>query len=276
VELVIAETCYLTKRRFQHITAPTSNAGRQKHLSKMNKAHYIIFHPDHARQQTPVRAIAMVQGQVLKNWSGNIYVDRIGIGNEDPFVFNAPWLYSYCHASQLRRNFRQDNNYLQSGSKIFFVSGQQADQGLLTIDTVFLIGGVQPWDSKPTLHLPTKYQNHFQNNKSILWRRHFRFPFQGSHITVSHTYEAALWQENKTDFSFLPLNESNERVSVPFDEFPNDLLKKIAEKVKGKYPVLLTDSEINIIATQLEKRVTTKILKITASTLTVTSKKGRC
>lgn len=232
----------------------------------MDKAHYIIFHPDNARQQTTVHATAMVQGQVLKNWKGNIYVDRIGVGNEDPFVFNDPWLYSYCHASQLRRNFRQDNNYLQSGSKIFFVSGQQADNGLLTIDTVFLIGNVQPWDNKPSLQLPIKYQKHFQDNKSILWRRHFRFPFHGTHDTVSHTYEADLWSKSKPDYSFLPLDESNERVSFPFDKLPNDLLKKITKKVKGKYPVLLTEDEMNNIRIQIEKRVTTKVLsKITSN-----------
>jgi hypothetical protein len=242
----------------------------------MNKAHYIIFHPDHARQQTTVQATVMVHDQILKNWNGNIYVDRIGIGNEDPFVFNDPWLYSYCHASQLRRNFRQDNNYLQAGSKIFFVSGQQADKGFLTIDTVFLIGGVQPWENKPNLKLPVKYQKHFHDNKSILWRRHFRFPFHGSHATVSHTYEADLWQKNKTDFSFLPLDENNERVSIPFDKFSNDLLNKIVGKVKGKYPVLLSDSEINIITTQIEKRIATKVLKIITSNLAVTSKKAKC
>jgi len=242
----------------------------------MNKAHYIIFHPDHARQQTPVQAIAFVQGQVLKNWHGNIYVDKIGFGNEDPFVFNDPWLYSYCHASQLRRNFRHNNNYLQTGSKIFFVSGQQADKGLLTIDTVFLIGGVQPWDNKPTLQLPIKYQNHFQDNMSILWRRHFRFPFHGNHDTVSHTYEAELWQKNKTDYSFLPLDENNERVSIPFDKFPDDLLNKIAGKVKGKYPVLLSECEKNMITTQIEKQVATKVLKNITSKLVMTSKKARC
>lgn len=226
----------------------------------MDKAHYIIFHPDHAREQIPVQAIASVHGQILKNWSGKIYVDKIGIGNEDPFVFNDPWLYSFCHATQLRRNFRHDNNYLQIGSKIFFVSGQQAEKALLTIDTVFLIGGVQPWDNKPTLQLPIKYQNHFGDNMSILWKRHFRFPFHGCHYTVSNTYEAELWQKNKTDYSFLPLDENNERISIPFDKFPEDLLRKITGKVKGKYPVLLSESEINMITIQLEKRVKTKVL----------------
>ena len=160
--------------------------------------------------------------------------------------------------------------------KIFFVSGQQANNGQLTIDTVFLIGGVQPWNNKPTLQLPVKYQKHFRKNNSILWRRHYRFPFHGVHDTVSHTYEADQWRENKTDYSFLPLNECNERVSIPFDKFPNHLLKKIADNIKGKIPVLLSDSEMNIIATLIEKRITTKVLGNITSNLNVISKKGKC
>jgi hypothetical protein len=250
----------------------------------MTKANYIIFHPDTARQHETVQAVAMVQDKVLNNWRGDVYVDRMDGGNEDPFVFSDPWLYSYCHASQLRRNFRKDNSYLQVGSKIIFVSGQDADNGLLTIDTVLLIGGVQLWDKKPSLQLPIKYQNHFQDGISILWERHFKFPFiinpktgRGCHDTVSHTYEAELWQKNKTDYSFLPLVESNERVSISFDIFPNELTEKIAKRVKGKYPVLLTDSEMNLIATQIENRVTTKVLKnIISNNAILTPKTGKC
>ena len=240
----------------------------------MNKAHYIIFHPDHQRQLTRVKATAMVSKQVLTNWTGNICVDKVGVGNEDPFVFNDPWLYSYCHASQLRRNFRKDS-FLQLGSKIIFASGHQADKGILSVDTVFLVGDIQKWDSKP-LQLPLKYQPLFQNNKSDLWRRHFRFPFFGSHDTVSHTYEANLWNKNKGDFSFLPLDENENRISIPFDNFNTELLKKIAAKVKGKYPVLLSDNEIKIVAVQIENATATKVLRNITSNITVASKKGNC
>lgn len=91
----------------------------------MNKAHYIIFHPDRARQIANVQATVMVKKKILANWNGDIFVDQIGKGNEDPYVFNNPWLYSYCHASQLRRNRREDS-YLQIGSTIIFASGQEA------------------------------------------------------------------------------------------------------------------------------------------------------
>lgn len=240
----------------------------------MDKAHYIIFHPDHQRQQTKVQAIAMVNQRVQPNWTGIIYVDKIGDGNEDPFVFNDPWIYSYCHASQLRRNFRNDS-FIQAGSKIIFVSGQQADKGILCVDTVFLVGSIQKWDSNP-LQLPDKYQAHYRNTQSELWRRHFRFPFHGSHDTVSHTYEAELWSKNKADYSFLPLDENDDRVSVPFENFNSALLNKIARKVKGKYPLLLTKNEINLVMTQIENAAATKVLKIIPNNTIVSSKKGNC
>ena len=81
----------------------------------MNKAHYIIFHPEYNRLEAVVQATVLVKNQIIKNWTGNVWVDcfRNGEGNEDPFVFNDPWLYSYCHASQLRR-YSQKQSYLQS------------------------------------------------------------------------------------------------------------------------------------------------------------------
>jgi hypothetical protein len=234
----------------------------------MTKANYIIFHPDNARQQEHVQAVAMVQGQVVDNWNGNVWVDRIGHGNEDPFVFFDPWLYSYCHATQLRRKIRKDNNYLQVASKIIFVSGQAADEGILTIDTVFLIGGVQSWTRKKSLQLPLKYQPYFQVSNSTIWNRHFRFPFiinpitnRGTHDTVSHTYEAELWQEDKADYSFLPLDKDNKKVSISLDTFPEEIKTKIANGVKGKYPVSLSDNEMNLIAIEIENRATIKVLK---------------
>lgn len=240
----------------------------------MNRANYIIFHPDHARQVTTVHALALVGNKLLTNWTGDVYVDKIGVGNEDPYVFHDPWLYSYCHASQLRRNFRKDC-YLQVDSKLIFASGQQANKGILTVDTVFLIGSIQTWDNNP-LQMPLKYQSHYQNNQSQLWRRHFRFPFHGCHETVSHTYEAELWQKSKADFSFLPLDISGQRASVSFDELPQEVRNKITRNVKGKFPVLLDTDEIEIVASKICSVTETKVLKIITNPQSVVSGQGKC
>ena len=225
----------------------------------MSKAHYIIFHPDYARQLITVTATAMIESQINPKWTGDIFVDRIGNNNEDPFVFNDPWLYSYCHASQLKRK-PSEGSYLQVGSKIIFASGDEADNGFLSVDTFFVIGEVQNWFNDPALGLPTKYNDHFKNNSSNLWRRHFRFPFYGIHKSVSHTYEAELWQADKSEYSFLPYDQYGAKVSISFDTLNNNLANKITSKVWGKYPVLLSDVEIDSISNYIEKFVTIKIL----------------
>lgn len=240
----------------------------------MNKANYIIFHPEIKRKSEFVSATVIRGNEVLKEWKGNVYVDKIGEGNEDPFVFNNPWLFSYCHASQLRRNTRRDS-YLQVGSKLFFVSGQHADEGFLTIDTYFLIGGVQKW-KQPILELPQKYESHFENLQSELWRRHFQFPFDGVHKTVSYTYEAEIWEKTKNEFSFLPLNKNGERVCVSFKNLSNPLSEKILAKRKGKYPVLLEENEANEILQHIERGVFTKVVCDITINLNVNVTNKRC
>jgi len=122
----------------------------------VDKAHYIIFHPESKRQIIDAKASAIENGQVNTAWEGKIYVDRINNGNEDPFVYTHPWLYSYCHATQLRRTPREDGNYLQKDSVIFFVSGDCANKRHLTIDTVFVIENALTWTKKPKLALSHK------------------------------------------------------------------------------------------------------------------------
>lgn len=240
----------------------------------MNKAHYLIFHPDYARQSVKVKATALVNNQLVKNWQGTIWVDEIGEGNEDPFVFGESWLYSYCHATQLKKEI--SDTYLQKGSTLIFVSGQQADRNFLTVDTLFRIGDIHHWTKKPNLKLPPKFQSIFQDNKSDLWRRHFRFPFSKIHDSVSHTYEAELWREGKPDFSYLPLNEIGERTSIPFNLISLALVQKIKGKVKGKRPLLLTDKEIIEITHLIEIHSSTKVLKNISISTAVVSKNAVC
>ncbi len=242
----------------------------------MTKAHYIIFHPDDQRQKVEVSATAMVSNTIIKNWVGRIHVDKIGEGNEDPFVFSNPWLYSYCHASQLRRNPRSDG-YLQVDSKLIFVSGQMANRGVIAIDTVFLIGEIHKW-KRPVLQLPPKFTEHYQNSHSGLWKRHFRFPFLGRehHPGVSHSYEAKLWQNGQNDFSYLPLDGSREKVSFQLSKLPNELQKKIRKKIKGKYPVLLTDNELSILISLIDSKTEIKVLRDITTDFFIASKVKKC
>ncbi len=73
----------------------------------MSKANYIIFHPDSQRQKMEVSATVLENGVQKENWHRFVWADRLG-GDDDPFIFSDPWLYSYCHATQLHRQPRKD------------------------------------------------------------------------------------------------------------------------------------------------------------------------
>ena len=225
-----------------------------------NKAHYIIFHPDRARQKAVVSGVVLRNEEAIEGWQGYVWVDCIGRGNEDPFVFTDPWLYSYCHASQLRKSSGWPV-YLKAESHLVFVSGDQANLNKLCIDTVFVIENVLNWN-KP-LGLPSKYQYTYKVENNPLWSRHFRFPFEGVHEKVSKTYEAAMWRDGHAKFAYLPVvAATGERVSIELDDLDVMLAKKIRRNIKGKYPVLLSGSDVEAILKEITKDSVLKVVEI--------------
>jgi hypothetical protein len=98
----------------------------------MTAAHYVLFHPEKKRVQVQVKAMAFRQGDTIPNWLGDVWVDKPN-GNEDPFVFVEPWVYTYCYATQLRREPRQ-SSHIQPGSYLIFCSGDIADEHKLCVD----------------------------------------------------------------------------------------------------------------------------------------------
>lgn len=211
----------------------------------MAPAHYIIFHPEWKRQAVKVRAKVVVDGK-LKRWNGTIWIDGPP-GNEDPFVFREPWLYSYCHATQLRRKPNKKTDHVQVGSVLIFCSGEAAESRTLVVDTVLVVGHVEPW----TNGLPPRYRAERQR-KSGAWRQHLVYGTNGSH-TGKFTYEANGWARGVKRFSFLPLSRSG-RVSVPFDALKSGIAKRIAKKCAGKWPVRLREHEMNAVLSKLMAR----------------------
>ncbi|MBP1615307.1 MAG: hypothetical protein H6Q13_2755 [Bacteroidetes bacterium] len=235
----------------------------------MKKAtNYIIFHP----KREKVKALATVMynnSKIIHDWEGQIFVDDVHDGNEDPFVFNNPWIYSYCHASQLKRSSRK-GYYLQPESKLIFISGPDADRGFLTVDTVFVIDSVLEWGIKSPLHsqdIPLKYLTIKNSTNSDLWERHFKFPFEGEkapHKNTLYSYEAKLWEENivQAQYSYLPLTDSQEQISIPFSELPPSVMNILIRKKKGKFPAEI-DSEVDIneVLKLIESKAAIKVLK---------------
>ncbi len=123
----------------------------------MQPLHYLIFHPDYARKKTEVQGKVLIRYQ-LTDWQGNVWVDEPN-GNEDPFVFSERWLYSYCHATQLRRNPVTQDAYVRSGSYLFFCSGNAANKKTIELDTVFVVDHSAKWPDNQE-GIPEEFQTY--------------------------------------------------------------------------------------------------------------------
>ncbi|MCC5654720.1 hypothetical protein LC609_34120 [Nostoc sp. XA013] len=201
----------------------------------MEPLHYLIFHPDYARQKTEVYGQALINNQVT-DWKGQVWVDSPG-GNEDPFVFSQRWLYSYCHATQLRRSPR-NASYVTEGSYLFFCSGNAADKGAIQLDTVFVVDHSANWPNNQQ-GLPKEFQQNYKNTKSDLWERHFKYAFLGHHKGI-YTYVSRQWFDNKNEYSLLPISENGDRVTFDINVLNSNLKFLIQDRIKGKYPVPLS------------------------------------
>lgn len=205
----------------------------------MRPQHYLIFHPDRAREKAEVQAKALI-GDQLVDWQGHVWVDKPN-GNEDPFVFSENWIYSYCHATQLRRNLRSNSAYVKAGSYLFFCSGDAANNGVIQLDTIFVVDHVAKWPNNQK-ELPEEFKEHYRNNDSDLWLRHFRYPFYGCH-KGKYTYVSKHWFDAKAEYSFLPIAKSGDRVAFDVDKVTRDLQRNIVANTYGKYPVLVSEEE---------------------------------
>jgi hypothetical protein len=214
-------------------------------------AHYIVFHPEVKRCCLSVNATALVGGPREDTWTGQVWLDKPP-GNEDPFVLGPSWAYSYCHATQLQRKFTPSGRYVSKGSCILFCSGDLADrEKALAVDTVYWIDTAHEW--APGSRIPQRYSKDVAE-RTDLWKFHLRFAGQPEGHTGKYTYEAALHPQLNGDYSRLPLGAGGKRVSVKLDELSGDLRSRIKGKIRGKYPVLLSDEDLREVLRLVEAR----------------------
>lgn len=231
----------------------------KKGKSSVEPLHYVIFHPESSRERIYIEGSAIVEGRHQK-WAGHIWVDDEN-GNEDPYVLTDRWLYSYCHATQLRRA-PAPTGCVSSGSFLFFCDGDAANTSYLMIDTVFVVSHVAEWPSLPG-GLPEEFQSHFNKVESDLWSRHFRFPFEGEHAG-KFTYVASAYYEGVREYSFLPLNEQGVRVAIEFSQLSRNTRGAISCKVRGKFPALLDKSQKNEVLGRVRELAKIQVVIISA------------
>lgn len=125
---------------------------------------YLIYHPE--------REKVVINGNI-------IYCDSFK-GNQDPYIWNNEFLYSFCHITQLKDLYK-DKDYIY-----FFVSSESYkkiyENKKLYLDTVFYINKKLTWNNKNHIYLKDKiipsynrkkcFDNHFSWVNFDKWYQH--------------------------------------------------------------------------------------------------------
>lgn len=220
---------------------------------------YIVFHPK--RTRVTVRAKVIIDNTFM-DWNGSIWVDN-RINNEDPFVFSDQWVYSYCHATQLRRKPNK-NDYLTNESTLFFCTVVNADNNILEFDTIFIVDSSSAWIT-PGMKIPECFIKHQGVDDSELWKRHFKFGIntKGNGHIGQYTYSAKMYDEitAKEEYSFLPIDNDNALVQIPMNSISVPLCKKININLIGKRPVIINDEEKSELLQLIRNKTKIKVVK---------------
>ncbi len=230
-----------------------------------SSAHYLIFHP--ARTSVKVRAKA-ITGVGVVNYANNIFVDPptactgTAIGcNEDPYVFSDPWLYSFCHATQLRRISKKHQNVGAGSVLIFAEDCKESDT--IYVDTVIVVENSFPWPTPGATpprgltsrsSLPVQKHPHWRGGlKQTLGKGH-----NGSITYTARSFSAGAGSLGS--YSFLPITEAFERVPVCLASMQTTLSQKIRARWKGRYPVLLDSKEACSLITEIDNSAAFKVV----------------
>jgi hypothetical protein len=224
---------------------------------------YIIFHP--RRSTFRVEGIASVQQAVERQWVGTIHADpsHPDFGeNEDPYVWDTQWLYSYCHATQLRRNFNKRTAFVDIGSRLFFCENKDARNGKLTIDTVFVVGERHVWESVGAV--PPKSIPGAIDERSEVYQRHFRHGINevGGGHRGKYTYTAS-HQDPKR--SFLPLDELGEALTVSaviLMDVSTELLRSRVPAGQTSHTLRMSRRDADTLYQACEREAHTRVFKI--------------
>jgi len=90
-----------------------------------------------------------------------------------------------------------------------------------------------------------------------------------------YTYEAEPFH-GQTNFSFLPLN-NGKRILIDIKELSQDFSKRISDNIHGKYPVQISNCDLEELLAIVNKRAKVKVLSnITFLSSPIFNKKKLC
>lgn len=176
----------------------------------MSKNDYILRHDP--------RAFVKRKCEVLKKNKENVGFDFFNSydvviavdppnGNQDPYVFNAPWVHAYCHINQLKKD---------TGNQSILIWGswdQKTKKSNFFVDTIFVVDRKFSWNGdEPSEEL----KNYCPYKKSEgIYTNLFKYKSQKSktdRIYIAKHYDNQQPNpENRSDehYSFIPLKYNN-------------------------------------------------------------------
>jgi hypothetical protein len=221
-------------------------------------AHYLIVHPK--RERCSASGRCLTRGG-MSDWSGDVWADPRNGGNEDPFIWSNPWLYSYCKATGIRRHPRRHGRYVAAGSILIFADKDYAKRATLLIDTVFHIGALHIWGSRPPSSLKKMLT---AEDYRRAYDRHLRFGLPGASTHKgSYTYSSLTLEVFHGCGSFIPLGPTGDRISIRFSDLDNKLEDRLRRRLKHRLPpIMLSDQEVTNILNLTWIRTRTAVTRV--------------
>jgi hypothetical protein len=225
---------------------------------------YLIFHPPRKGYEASGEALG---GSGLRPWQGVVWTDpwrQHAQSNEDPFVWDSSvWLYSYCHASQLRRKPDPHRATVCEGSRLFFCETVAGRSGWLRVDTVFVVDDLARWQ-EAGVQVPDRFSAHQAAEVGNIWSRHLRHglrPLTERGHTGHYTYVA-----NLDGRSYLPLDTAGRPTAVLVADIQglSAKVKAALPEERSTYPCELTPQQANALDSRLRASAATLVAKLTS------------
>lgn len=162
--------------------------------------------------------------------------------NEDPFIWNDSFLYSFCHANhalsaEIRQRIKEEEVYL------VFVAQMEKKPEIVEIDTIIKAEEIYEWPDKNE-RFKENFCRQIFNDKVVK----YHLPNLLGDGTISeHDNEHLYTCVGNKESSFLPM-EKYEDIFIPF-QFENDDSKKLLDLIKIK------NSNYNYVVTKFSPRL---------------------
>jgi len=194
---------------------------------------------------------------ILTNGESNkeeysIYADSKK-GNQDPYIWNKNFVYSFCHANGFINKF-------EKGDYLFFLSPNSKGWKSATkfyIDTVINVEKIIEWPEKNKRKQNDLYPYFEKEGFKIndcLWKDHFQYPSMGQ-----HNNKKLFTIIGDSDKSYVPFHNR------PFEDNDFKILKNLINRKSNNYddweynknwnmyPTVLDDDIKNIVCKNLSK-----------------------